>query len=58
MKDLFAYGSIKNRRVCKNISLKSNFKKTTKSKDGLQSQWEFGVNVYNKNYFNKKRALL
>ena len=34
MKDLFAYGLIKNRRVCKIISLKSNFKKNTKSKDG------------------------
>ena len=31
----------------KKISLKSNFNKNTKSKDGLQSQCEFCINDYN-----------
>ena len=38
---------------CKNISLKSNFHKQSKSNDGLQSQYKYCVNHYNKNYYYK-----
>ena len=51
IKDLYDYDLIKKCRVCKNISLKSNLNKNTKSKDGLHSQCEFCVNEYNKNYY-------
>ena len=59
IKDLFDYDLVKKCRVCKNISLKSYFNKKTKSKDGLQSQCQFCVNDYDKNYFvdNKDRLL-
>ena len=39
---------------CKIISLKSNFHKRSKSKDGFQSQCKFCVNHYNRNYYYKK----
>ena len=43
---------VKKCRVCKNISVKSNFYKNTKSKDGLQSERNFCVNDNNnKNYY-------
>ena len=59
IEDLSDYDLVKKCRVCKNISLKSNFYKNTKSKDGLQSQCKFCVNDYNKNYYvdNKDRLL-
>ena len=41
--------------MCAIISLKSNFHKNRKSKDGLQSQCKFCVNEYNKNYYTKNR---
>ena len=53
MKDLYDYDLVKKCCVCKNISLKSNFNKNTKSKDGLQSQCRYCANDYNKNYYNK-----
>ena len=55
MKDLYDYDLVKKCRVCKNISLKSNFNKNKKSNDGLQSQCKFCVKDYNKNYYNKNR---
>ena len=55
MDDLYDYDLVRKCRVCKNILLKSNFHKNTKSKDGLQSQCKFCVNDYNKNYNNKNR---
>ena len=47
IKDIYDYDSFKKCRVCKNILLKSNFHKITKSKDGLQSQFKFCKNDYN-----------
>ena len=44
IKDLYDYELIKKCRVYKKISLKSNFCKNTKSKDGLQSQCKSCVN--------------
>ena len=55
IKDLYDYDLIKNSRVCENISLKSNFGKNTKPKDGLQSQCKFCANDYNENQYNKNR---
>ena len=52
IKDLCDYELVKKCRVCRNISLKSNFNKK-KSKDGLQSQCKFCVKDYNKNHYNK-----
>ena len=59
IKDLFDYNLVKKCRVCKNILLKSNFNKNTKSKVGLQSQCKFCLNDYNKNYYvaNQDRIL-
>ena len=48
-KDLYDSDLVKKCRVGKNISLKSDFNKNTKSKDGLQSQCELCVNDYNEN---------
>ena len=50
IKDLYDYELVKKCRVCKKISLKSNFNKNRKSKDGLQSQGKFCVKYYKKNY--------
>ena len=55
IKDLYDYDLIKKCRVCKNISLMSNFGKKIKTKDGLQSQCNFCANDYNKNQCNKNR---
>ena len=57
--NFFEYDLVKKCRVCKHFSLKSSFYKNTKSKDGLQSQCKFCVNIYNKNYYvdNKDRLL-
>ena len=48
IKDLYDYDLIKKCCFCKKISLKSNFNKNTKSKDGFQSQCKFCVNDYKK----------
>ena len=37
-KDLYEYGLIKKCRLCKNISLKSNFNKSKTKKDGYRSE--------------------
>ena len=50
-KELFDYDLVKKCCRCKNILLKSNFHKNTKSKDGLRSQCKICVNEYNKNYY-------
>ena len=55
IKDLYDYNLVKKCRVCKNILLKSNFSRKTKSKDGLQSLFEFCKNIYNKNYYIENR---
>ena len=55
IQDLYDYDLVKKCCVCKNISLKSNFNKSIKSKDGLQSQCKFCANDYNKNYYNQNR---
>ena len=59
IKNLYDYDLVKKCRVCENILLKSNFYKNTKSKNGLQSQWNFCVKDYNKNCYedNKHRLL-
>ena len=41
IKNLYDYDLIEKCRVCKNYSLKFNFNKNTKPKDGLQSQCKF-----------------
>ena len=53
IKDLMDYDLIKKCSRCKNILLKSNFHKRSKSSDGLQSQCKFCVNDYYKNYYYK-----
>ena len=55
IKDLHDYQLVKKCRSCAIISLKSNFHKNRKSRDGLQSQCKFCVNDYNKNYYIKNR---
>ena len=50
-KDLYDYNLIKKCCVYKNILLKSNFRRNTKSKDGLQSHCKFSKKDYNKNYY-------
>ena len=59
IKDLFDYNLVLKCHVCKNIPLKSNFNKNTKSKDALQSQCKFCLNAYDKNYYvaNQDRIL-
>ena len=59
IKDLYNYESFKKCSKCKNILLKSNFRKNKKMSDGLQSQCKFCVNDYKKNYYvaNQDRLL-
>ena len=55
IKDLCDYDLVEKCRVCKNLLLKSNVNKITKSKDELQSQCKFCVNDYKINYYIKNR---
>ena len=43
IKDLYVNDLVKKCSKCGNVSLKSNFHKNTKSKDGIQSQCKFCV---------------
>ena len=55
IKDLYDYDLIKKCCRCGIISLKSNFHKNKKSKDGLTSHCKVCKNEYNRNYYNKNR---
>ena len=52
-KDLYDNDLVKKCSKCEIISLKSNFHKRSKSNDGFQSQCNFCVNHYNRNYYSK-----
>ena len=55
MSNCIDYDLVKKCSKCGIISLKSNFHKNKKSKDGLTSLCKVCKNEYNKNYYNKNR---
>ena len=55
IKDLYDYDLVKKCSKCGIISLKSNFHKNKKLKDGLTSHCNVYKNEYHKNYYNKNR---
>ena len=55
IKDLYEYDLIKKCRVCKNISIKSNFNKNKTKNDGYRSECRSCCREY---YYDKRDQLL